>query len=302
MRISSWTKGLVFGIMFMLCFIAIYVPATAQTTIVTNDPVPKNIFDLHSYIDITWRNGTNEPLEPGGSPRIITLDIRYGITRGVFGQFILSYYMFTQQYITVSLELEDIPRWCTASLLNSQLWFRITDTPSGQSTTLAIAVDETAPAFEPFSIKLHASVDDVRGPFGILRIIQGYENTFSMSFIADYFPRIVVTPDSNYIETKPGAEVVSPISVKNLGNGDTMVFASIMTCPDGWLLVITDQVELAVNENKSMQLYITPPRVINTVETIVLQFTPHYHENYNKKGEPVYISISVHVKLSDAYT
>ena len=292
-----WRKGLVFGIVLMLFFVAVNITTAAQTTIITNDSFPLSIFDLQNYIDISLDgNEINEPFEPGGEPRNIPLAVTYGIMRGPLGQVILSYYILTKQYVIVSLEIEDIPSYCTASLNNSQLRFRITDTESTQYTVLAIAVDETAPAFEPITLKIHASVDDKKGPFGILRIIQGYETIPRISFVADYFPYIDVSPEGSYIETTPGTTVIDPITVKNLGNGGTIVIASIVECPKDWIAIITDNVYIKVNESKPMNLTIKTPVNFYGVKTVVLEFTPCYYQDFSNRGAPHYVSIGVEVK------
>jgi hypothetical protein len=292
-----WRKGIVLAYVFMSIFGAMNISTTAHKTVITDDVATKSLFGLQSVILVSWDgNDTQEPLEPLGVPAIITLNVSYYIVGGLFRQIIFSYFSLTKPYITVSLEVEDIPNYCNASLKSTSLQFPITDTGSTQHTVLTIRVDETAPAFEPFTLKIHASVDDTMGPFGILPLIQGSETTPLFVFIADYLPMLQVSVEDPYIKTKPGTTVVDPITVKNLGNGDTIVIADIVECPKDWIAIITGDIYLEVNDSKPMNLTIITPKNFYGFETIVLMFTPCYYTDFNNRGEPHYVSIGVEVK------
>jgi hypothetical protein len=259
---------------------------------------PKSIFGLQSVIIITWDgNDTQDPLKPGGAPRNITLNIYYVITTGVFGRYILPYFILTKQYVDVFLELDDVPSYCNATLLDSQLRFPISDTSTTQSTQLTISVDETAPAFELTTFKIHASVDDKRGPFAIFPLIQGYEMTQTFTVIADYLPHILVSPKNSYIETTPGTTVIAPIAVENHGNARTTVQIYVVSAPTDWIIHLEPfMLVLDLNENKTTNISMTPPIKFNGIKTIVLEFTPYKSDDYNKKGSPVNVSILVEVK------
>ncbi|VVB62251.1 Uncharacterised protein [uncultured archaeon] len=298
MNNSMWKKGLVFNIVFMFIFVAVNISAATQTKVIKNDVTPKSLFGLQSVIIITWDgNNTQEPLKPGGAPRNITLNIYYVTTTGVFGRYILPYFILTKQYVDVFLELDDVPSYCYATLLDSQLRFPISDTPTTQSTILSVAVDETAPAFELTTFKIHASVDDKRGPFGFLSIIDGYEQEFMLVFVADYLPHIIVSPKDSYLETTPGTAVIAPIAVENHGNGRTTVQVYVVSAPADWIIHLEPfMLVLDVNENKTTNISMTSPINFHGIKTIVLEFTPYKSDDYAKEGNSVNVSILVEVK------
>jgi hypothetical protein len=122
---------------------------SAQKTDRNLSILPGEGFALDSIIQLSWNaNETEEPLEPGGAPRNINITVTYHILISTFiGKFILRYCLLTHQYVTVSLGIEDIPSWCTASLSNHELQYLITGNESSQLITLTVAVDEHAPAY-----------------------------------------------------------------------------------------------------------------------------------------------------------
>ena len=291
-------KCLAVGIILLFIWTAI-IPSTAQDTNKPSLPTLNSFFGLRSRINVSWdTNQTNEPLSPDGIPRTITLNVTYSGFKGTFGQLILLYYLLTKQYINISLELGDIPGWCTAYLSNSHLLFPITGTPSTQSTSLVIAVNEFAPALRPFEVEIKASVDDVRGPLGFLTLIDRFEMSEQIIFRAGYRPCIVVTPESAYLETSPGTTVIDPITVENLGNGLTTIRVDFIDVPQNWVVsIIPPQMVLMVNESRIMNLSITPPIDFYGNETINVSFTPKlypYQPGY--EGPPTYVTITVNVR------
>ena len=122
---------------------------SAQKTNTRLSIFPGKGLALDSIIQLSWNaSETEEPLEPGGAPRSINITVTYHVLVSTFiGKFILRYCLLTQQYVTVSLGIGDIPSWCTASLSNHELRYLITGNESSQLITLTVAVDEHAPAY-----------------------------------------------------------------------------------------------------------------------------------------------------------
>lgn len=270
--------------------------ASGQKTVSSRSIVPKGGSALQSIIYMSWGNGTQEPLVPGGEPRIITLTVTYVTVLGypIIGQIILFYCLLTHQYVTVTLEVGDTPSWCTASLSNSQLRFPITGIESSQVTTLVVAVNEHAPAYELCPVPIHASVNTMRGPFGFLPFVNGYDQTSIMNCIPGYLPHIIVTPASDYINATPGNTSHLPINITNAGNAKTVVFTEIVEFPSGdWLIAIPSQVILEVNMSHESILSVVPPNNFSGTDTITMTFTPYKADDYSQHGEPVYVTIVV---------
>jgi len=291
-------KCLAVGII-LLIFLPMNVSSTTQKTIETNYVKPIDCFSLQSMIDVTWDvNQTNEPLDPMGTPRIVTLNVSYWVVKGLLGQLILLYCMFIHQTINVTIEVVEKPDFCTTNLSTSQLVFSVNDISTVEHMNLTIAVNEYAPAFSPFEVQIKASVDDVVGPFGFLTLIKGFEATHMIAFEAGYRPLIVVTPEYTYLETSPGTTVIDPITVTNLGNGITRIIVDFIEVPQNWTVSINPpQIELLVNQSFIMNLSITPPIDFYGIETINLSFTPQkYPYQPGCEGPPTNVTIAVNVR------
>jgi hypothetical protein len=254
-------------------------------------------FGLGSVIRLSWNsNETQEPLKPGGAPRSINLTVTYDtlLSYPFIGKIILLYCIYTHQYVTVTLEVGDIPSWCNASLSNSQMRFPITGDESSQLTTLTVAVDEHAPAYKICTVPIHASVDTLRGPFGFLPFVNGYDQAASMNFIPGYLPRIIVTPASDVMNATPGNTSHLPITITNAGNARTLVRIEIVDRPSGdWLISIPSQVVLEINMSCESILSVVPPGDFNGTDTITMSFTPYKADDYTQHGDPVYITIVI---------
>lgn len=120
------TKCLAVGII-LLSVGAYFFPAAATTPVhQTENKVyrPGGFFGLKSSIEITWdANQTEEPLIPRGSSRTVTLNVSFGIIRGVFGRLIN--YLLSGRLVTVQISVVDKPEWCWATFSQDTLTFCI---------------------------------------------------------------------------------------------------------------------------------------------------------------------------------
>jgi hypothetical protein len=268
---------------------------SAQKTTSTHETLLGDGFGLQSYITVSWSgNQTQEPLDPLGAPRLITINVAYNVIKSLFGRIILSYYVLTKQTINISIEIIDKPDYCTATLSQSSLRFPISEIPLVQQTNLTVAINDHAPAYEPFFISMKASVDTVFGPFSFLPFIHGFEQIFSLGVVPGYLPRIVVTPASDYINVTPGNTSHLLINITNTGNAKTIVMTNIVDWPSGdWLISIPSVVVLDVNTSDDICLSVVPPNDFNETEILTITFTPYKADDYTQHGEPAYITIIV---------
>ena len=292
-------KGFVLGIVTMFVFVAVNIPVPAQKTTVTRSLFSRGDFGLQSIVSIFWdSNQTSAPLDPLGTPRTIILNVTYNsVQTYFFGRIILFFCQMTHKSIFVNLDLAGLPDWCTASLTNPHIQFFITGSPSSQLTTLILAVDEHAPAFEPFGITIKAKVDTMMGPFGLLPFIKGCDVTNTIYFSAGYLPIIEVAPESSIIETTPGSTVIDPITITNLGNGKTLVDSYITGVPPNWLVILDpQQLVVDINESGVTNLSIAVPLNYYGIETIELSFTPKFYDDPLYQGAPINVYIRVEVR------
>ena len=265
---------------------------SAQKTTTSHETLLGDGFGLQSNIIVSWSaNQTQEPLDPLGVPRLITIDVAYNVYKGLFGRIILAYYVLTKQIINLSIEIIDKPDYCTAALSQSSLQFPISETSFIQQTNLTVAVNDQAPAYKPFFISMKASVDTVFGPFGFLSFIHGFEQTFSLGFVPGYLPRIVVIPASDYINVTPGNTSHLLINITNTGNAKTKVMTNIVDWPSGHWLISIHSVVLDVNITDEICLSVVPPNDFNGTDNLTITFTPYKADDYTQHGEHVYVTI-----------
>lgn len=258
--------------------------------------VPHAGFGLGSVVTLSWNgNETSEPLPPGGSPRNVNLTVMYYtvLVSPFVGKLILLYCLLTHQEANVTLEIGDTPSWCTASLSESQLQFPITGDTVSRTVSVIVAVDEHAPAYQLCPVPIHVSVDTLRGPFGLLPFVNGYDQTFTMCFFPGYLPHISVVPASDHLNATPGNTSYLPINITNHGNARTAVMIQITEHLPGWITYIPGQVIIDVNMSEETGLSVVPPSDFQGTESITISFTPYKADDYSQHGDPVYVTITI---------
>ena len=290
-------KGLVVGII-LLFFLPVNVSSATQRTSDSHHVTPIDRFSLHSVVDVTWDvHQSDEPLDPMGIPRIVTLNVSSWVYKDLLGQVMLWYCTFIHKTMNVTIEVTEKPDFCTTNLSTSQLSFPVKEVSTVEHMTLTIAANKYAPA-EPFAVEMKFSIGDVVGPLGFLTLVKGFDFTLMMSFNVGYRPQIVVTPEYTYLETSPGTAVIDPINVTNLGNHITRIDVDFIEVPQNWTVSISPPViEIPVNESFMMNLSITPPLNFYGIEAINVSFTPsRYPYIPGCEGPPTYITITVNVE------
>ncbi len=255
-------------------------------------------FSLDSVIIISWSaNSTNEPIKPGGAPRIVNLTFAYTTISSypVIGKIILFYCMITHQYVTVTLELGEIPNWSTASLSVAEIQFPVNDGFSSQNVSLSIAVDEHAPSYALCRIPIHAEVKTLRGPVGLIPLVNGCDQTASLNCFPGYLPHIIVEPESDHLNVVPGEMSHLSFFITNHGNARTVVKADIIDFPgDDWNVLVTDQIVLEEEGGSNFAfLYVTPPYDFYGTDTITVSFTPYKYDDMTQHGAPVNVTIEL---------
>ena len=255
-------------------------------------------FSLDSVITISWSgNATQTPLVPGGAPRIMNLTITYTtvLSYPLIGKIIRYYCMATHQVVTVTLELGEIPSWSTASLSASEIQFPVSDALSSQNVSLSIAVDEHAPAYALCVIPIHAEVKTLRGPIGLIPLVNGCSQTATVTCLPGYLPHIIVEPESDHLDVVPGEMSHLYFNVINHGNAKTVVKAEIIDSPENdWNVMVTDQIVLDEEGGSNFAfLYVTPPFDFSGADTITVSFTPYMYDDMSQHGAPVNVTIAV---------
>jgi len=289
-------KWLAIGI--ILLFVGVeFIPSTAKplSVIANTVPHPGNFFGLNSNIIISWdANQTEEPVIPRGPLRSVYLDISFWVTWGVIGRFIN--YIYRGTPIPLKVSVIDKPEWCVATLSQGTLQCIIPPLKENSHqilhTLLTVQVADDAPAFELCPITIQTTIEPLRGPFGLITVMQGITKVVNVTFTVGYKPLIQPHyPQGNIIKTPPLVQVQLPIGIKNLGNGRTIVANEVTDYPEGWIVSLPAQLVFEVNEYKEMNLSFIAPSNFSGVESITVSFTPHSFDNYSLTGQTTYASV-----------
>jgi hypothetical protein len=146
----------------------------------------QDLFNLQFVMNITWGNETNTPIHPG-EVREVHLNITYTVTRGAFGGMLLR--LLQGRPFPMRLSIEDKPDWCTAQIFPENITGVIEpDEVQNEISKLFISLNEGAPLNYTLGyVKIHGVIDDMKGPFNILTLIQGYESNVTLSFVTSSY-------------------------------------------------------------------------------------------------------------------
>jgi len=142
-----------------------------------------NLFHLQFSLTVAWNGSqTSQPISPGET-RVVILDVAYTVNKGLLGGLLL--HLLKGKSFPIQLSIEEKPDWCDA-------WF-VPVTLTGfinpgeieiQNSSLFIHVNEDAPTNHTIGeLKSRCAIDDMKGPFKIFTLIQGFEQIFSLTFI-----------------------------------------------------------------------------------------------------------------------
>lgn len=146
-----------------------------------NDYHKQGLFGLQFVMTISW-NATITPIHPG-EVRQVHLIATYTVARGALGRMLLR--LLEGRPFPLRLSIGDKPDWCTAQLSVENFIGVITpDEIQIVNSVLFIQLSEDAPLNYTLGyVKLHGVIDDMKGPFNILTLIQGYETNVTLFFV-----------------------------------------------------------------------------------------------------------------------
>jgi len=143
----------------------------------------QSIFHLQFSITICWNANQTETPILSGETREINLEIIYAINRGPYGRLILK--LLEGKTFPIQLSLEDKPDWCDAMITSQNMTgFISPDETEIQYSSLLIHLKENAPGnYTIGTIKMRGTIKDMKGPFNILTLIDGFEQQVSLVFM-----------------------------------------------------------------------------------------------------------------------
>ncbi len=257
----------------------------------TNSSDYNRAINLQSLIRVSWdANATAKPIIPRGELRVVLLNVTFCACGGYFAALLAR--LFVGRQVTATLQIVDKPSWCTASISSSTFAFYITSHLGDiqtRTTTLSISLSDQAPAFALGEITLKARVKPVHGYFGLINIMRGTTDKFTLTFVPAYKPLLKLDlPQGNTIETPPLVTVELPIIITNLGNGRTVVFINQSENANDWDIQVPAQVILDVGEQTTIMVQITAPANFSGDYYFQLGFTPAYYDDCSLVGNCIY--------------
>jgi hypothetical protein len=143
----------------------------------------QGLFGLQFVMTISWgANQTQEPIHLG-EVRTVPVLIDYSVVRGAFGNILL--HLLRGRPFPLELSIVDKPDWCTAFLsVEDFIGVIQPDMIQKVHSVLSIQLSEDAPLNHTLGyVKIHGSIESIKGPFNILTIIQGYDLNATISFV-----------------------------------------------------------------------------------------------------------------------
>ena len=198
-------------------------------------------------------------------------------------------------FIDLEVDTASLPDFASASITPNQVSADISQelTRVKQQVVLFVKVNENAPAFIDFNIKIKASSREITSPFGLIKIdsVTDYEEVTIQPGYAGLIE--YNQPKGNFIEIGPADTAEFPIKITNLGNAPTIVKFKILDFPDKWSVNIQESLILpssleGQDSSRTVVLRAKPPPgsgYHNERQTVQLRLTSSYYRDPNLKGQ-----------------
>ena len=236
-----------------------------------------------------------EEIIPNAGSQEMPLQVSYEIT-GLLA--VLHEFRFRRKNVEVQLEIIEKPEWCEASLNNNAFNFKVKRSCSEpENASLSISVNENAPAFIKGEIKIKATSTLIKGLI-FTKVAEG-NATFEIPFSVGYLPLIDVSlSEGDYKEIPPLNTSTIPISITNLGNGETTVIINVKTNDSNTFelkyptSVTIDPPLLGGEYKKEIEIEIYAYKNLST-ETFVVELTPQHYSQSSLQGETTTIDLTI---------
>ena len=277
-------------------FILICVPASSLTNynLKSSNLGLGSIFSLDSNVVVSYdTEKASKLISPLKETIQIPITVRYQVI-GLYANFFTKRLnKATDACIDLEIESSSVPSFCSASINPSMVQAPITTELTSSSTKpiLFVTVNENAPAFEDFIIRIIATSKEV---YGIISKIEEDTVIGEVRVKVDYYPLIIVEKEYNYKKISPLNVTTLSYKIENFGNGPTEVFIEIEDPPEDWSISFPKSIILESaaydKDNKGIVEIQVKPNKTFTNETLKISFTPCYERDPDKKGNTYTIS------------
>ena len=282
----SVKASLIMGILLLSLFVAAAAPISAANG---------GIFGFSQAVTLNW-NTANQTMiiDPFGGTKSYDLKLTYSVSKGgSFGGLYYAIFLAGRQ-ANIKLTKADGPNWATITIPSQTYQMKlpqnVDETPTPLIVSIQMSVDETAPAGSPAQIGIEVTVDPI-GP------VPKFDNVAQLDITPSYLGKLSSVAGQNSVQIGPMDQASIPIQVTNQGNGQTIAqFKIISDIPNGWSVLVTDQVTLNPKETGTVYLTAIPPKGFGYHDdqaTFVIEYTPIFSNNPSYSGEPQTLTIAI---------
>jgi len=262
------------------------------------------IFELTPHLTIAYNvEATTEIITPIITKLNIELYIDFEVTGPLVALGSIPEYMdaTTDAFIDLEVDTASLPDFVSASLSRNQVSADIMQelTRAKEQVILIVSVNEDAPGFIDFVVKVKAKSRPVNG---ILIGVPAVEAVADVRVQPAYAALISFDePKGNYMEIGPANTADFPIQITNLGNAPTEVTFEIQNFPPGWSVNIQETITLpsavqGEEPTETVILRIKPPFGFgyhNDRETVQVKLTPTYLRDPKYAGKTYTLNFTI---------
>lgn len=166
---------------FLIIFVLL-----SSTSFVVAQPLKESrngFFHLQFSLTISWNaSQTEQPISPGET-REVNINVHYTVNKGLLGGLLLR--LLEGRSFSIQLSIEEKPDWCDAWLVPETMTGLVDSDEIGiQNSSLFIHLNEDAPTNYTIGVlEIRCFIENMKGPFKIFTLIQGFEQIFNIHFI-----------------------------------------------------------------------------------------------------------------------
>jgi len=253
----------------------------------------KSTAKMASNINVVFADPT-EPIIPLEETRDVEVNITYNVERGIALRNIF-YFLLKDREVDINLEIIDRSEWCTANFDAEKIITKLParDQVVSQIVNLSIGLKKEAQAHESGFVSFNVSIPSIKGPFGLITFIDGFEKSYTVKFESAYVGVLAAAfTDGSLKEISPYNETIIPIDIHNIGNGKTNVKFEILNSSDSFNITLDDDVTIDIDKKATTNLILRADNDFE-LEDIIIKLTPIDSENKENVGESSEITISI---------
>ncbi|MDG6219070.1 MAG: hypothetical protein QCI00_06480, partial [Candidatus Thermoplasmatota archaeon] len=220
----------------------------------------------------------------------INLSTSFTLT-GFGATFVQTRSLLKDDPIIIGLNVSTDHDWADASITNSPAVLKINEPGTTWHSNVQVTVTEQAPAFTLGKVTVTAKSNSIPG---LVFIIGEKIERFEVPFEVGYYPLLKTKlEDGASYEVAPYNLTKIPITIKNLGNGDTNVTLNIIEEPENWNVSLPHSVIIKAFEGEEQVFLEVLTDHDFEEETIKIQTMPTYSGRPDVQGQAEGITLTI---------